>query len=300
MQWLNYHHLLYFWTVVREGSVSKAAATLRLSQPTVSAQVRMLERSLGAPLFLRKGRAQTLTDVGQMVYRHADQIFSIGRELVDAVQGRVPGRAVPLMVGIADAVPKLIACRLLRPALEQPNAGRLVCREDAPSALVGQLATHALDVVIANAPAPTYLPVRVFNHLLGESDMAFFAPLPLSARLRRGFPASLDGAPLLLPTTDSPLRRELETWFEAERIRPQVVAEFQDSALMMVFAHGARCVCPAPAAIQRDVARVYGVRLIGRTDAVRERYYVISAERRLKHAGVLAMTNAARDQLFTP
>jgi LysR family transcriptional activator of nhaA len=300
MQWLNFHHLLYFWTVVREGSVSKAATVLRLSQPTVSAQVRMLERSLGAPLFVRKGRGQMLTDVGQLVYRYADQMFGIGRELMEAVQQGVPGRATPLVIGIADAVPKLIAYRLLRPAMAAPHPVRLVCREGDPAHLIGQLATHALDVVIANAPAPAYLPVKVFNHLLGESDTAFFAPPALAGRMKRRFPASLHNAPMLLPVADSPLRRELDSWFDSEGIRPKLVAEFDDSALMAVFGHGAGCVFPAPAAIQRDVTRVYGSRMVGHIDAAREHYYAISAERRLKHAGVLAITSAARDQLFTP
>ena len=179
MDWLNYHHLLYFWTVVRKGSVSKAAIELRLSQPTVSAQVRSLETAIGEPLFTRKGRVQTLTDVGRVVYQHADDIFGIGRDLIDALKGRPGQRAVPLTVGVANAVPKLVVYRLIRPALQQPDAIRVVCREDDPEQLMGQLASYALDVVIANAPAPTYLPVKVFNHLLGQSDTAFFAPPPL-------------------------------------------------------------------------------------------------------------------------
>ena len=298
MEWLNYHHLLYFWTVVREGSVSKAAVKLRLSQPTISAQVRMLERAMGQPLFARKGRAQTLTDVGRVVYRYAEEIFSVGRELLDTLQGQPPGRGLQLTVGVANAVPKLLVYRLLRPAILQPEAIRLVCREDGPEQLIGQLATYALDVVIANTPAPGYLPVKVFNHAVGESATSFFAPPALAARMRRRFPQSLHDAPIVLPTSNSPLRRALEEWFEDEGIRPNVKAEFEDSALMNVFGQAVGCVFPAPTAIERDVTRLYGVRVAGRADAVRERYYVISAERRLKHPGVVAMTTAARDQLF--
>jgi LysR family transcriptional activator of nhaA len=298
MEWLNYHHLLYFWTVVREGSVSKAAAKLRLSQPTISAQVRMLERAMGQPLFARKGRAQTLTDVGRVVYRYAEEIFSVGRELLDTLQGQPPGRGLQLTVGVANAVPKLLVYRLLRPAIRQPEAIRLVCREDDPEQLIGQLATYALDVVIANTPAPGYLPVKVFNHAVGESATSFFAPAALAARMRRRFPQSLQDAPIVLPTSNSPLRRALEEWFEDEGIRPNVKAEFEDSALMTVFGQAVGCVFPAPTAIERDVTRLYGVRVAGRAEAVRERYYVISAERRLKHPGVVAMTTAARDQLF--
>jgi LysR family transcriptional activator of nhaA len=299
VEWLNYHHLLYFWTVVREGGVSKAAAKLRLSQPTVSAQVRLLEDALGERLFVRKGRGQVLSDVGRVVYRHADEIFSIGRDLLDSVRGQPPGRAVPLNVGVANAVPKLVVYRLLRPAIEEPDSVRLVCHEDDPEQLIGQLVTYALDVVIANAPAPGHLPVKVFNHLLGESDMAFFAPAALARRVRHRFPHSLRNAPMLLPTTNSPLRRAIEQWLDSHDIRPRIVGEFEDSALMMVFGEAAGCVFPAPAAIAQDVSRLYGVRMVGRTDAVRERYYVISVERRLKHPGVVAMTNAARDRLFT-
>jgi len=298
MEWLNYHHLLYFWTVVREGSVSKAAEKLRLSQPTISAQVRMLEQTIGERLFLRRGRTQLLTDVGRTVYRYADEIFGLGRELLETLDGRPPGRVMPLTIGVANAVPKLIVHRLLRPAIEQPATIRLICREDNAEQLVAQLASYALDVVIASAPAPAHLPMKVFNHLLGESTISLFAPAPLAARLRRRFPASLNQAPVLVPTTNSPLRRALDEWFDEERITPRIVGEFEDSALMQVFGQAAGCVFPAPSAIATDVSRFHGVRAIGRLNNVRERYYVISPERRLKHPGVLAITSAARDQLF--
>jgi LysR family transcriptional regulator, transcriptional activator of nhaA len=298
MEWLNYHHLLYFWTVVREGSVSKAAEKLRLSQPTISAQVRMLEQTIGERLFLRRGRTQLLTDVGRTVYRYADEIFGLGRELLETLDGRPPGRVMPLTIGVANAVPKLIVHRLLRPAIEQPATIRLICREDNAEQLVAQLASYALDVVIASAPAPAHLPMKVFNHLLGESTISLFAPAPLAARLRRRFPASLNQAPVLVPTTNSPLRRALDEWFDEERITPRIVGEFEDSALMQVFGQAAGCVFPAPSAIATDVSRFHGVRAIGRLNDVRERYYVISPERRLKHPGVLAITSVARDQLF--
>jgi LysR family transcriptional regulator, transcriptional activator of nhaA len=298
MNWLNYHHLLYFWSVVREGSVSKAAEKLRLSQPTVSAQVRMLEKTLGQKLFVKKGRTQLLTDVGRTVYRYADEIFGIGRELMETLEGRPPGRAMQLTVGVADAVPKLVVYRLLRPAIRQPEPVRLVCREDDLEELIAQLGTYALDVVIANAPAPAYLPIKVFNHPLGESRIAFFAPPRLSSTLKPRFPQSLDKAPMLVPTTNSPLRRGLEEWFDAQEIAPQIVGEFEDSALMNRFANAEGCVFPAPSAIADDVAQLYRARMLGTADTVRERYYVISAERRLKHPGVIAMTTAARDDLF--
>jgi LysR family transcriptional activator of nhaA len=291
--------LLYFWTVAREGGISKAAAKLRLSQPTISAQVRMLEEAVHERLFQRQGRTLVLTDTGRLVYRYADEIFGIGRELTETLRGRPVGRPQQLIVGVANVVPKLIVYRLLRPATKGPESVHLVCREDNAEQLVAQLATHALDVVIADTPAPPHLRVKVFSHLLGESDTAFFAPAPEAARLRRRFPRSLHDAAVLLPTINTALRHALDEWFDKEHLRPRVVGEFEDSALMKVFGHSAGVAFPAPAAIEADVCRFYGVRVIGRTSAVRERYYAISAERRLKHPGVLAITSAARDELFT-
>lgn len=299
MEWLNYHHLLYFWTVAREGGVSKAAEKLRLSQPTISAQVRTLEEAVGERLFQRQGRSLVLTETGRLVYRYADEIFGIGRELVETLRGRPVGRPLQLNVGVGHVVPKLIVYRLLRPATKGPEPVHLICREDNTDQLVTHLATHALDVVITDTPAPAHLRVKVFSHLLGESDTAFFAPASEAARLRRGFPRSLHDAPMLLPTMNTALRHGLEEWFDKEHLRPRVVAEFEDSALMKVFGHSAGVAFPSPAAIEADVCRFYGVRVIGRTSAVRERYYAISAERRLKHPGVLAITSAARDDLFT-
>jgi LysR family transcriptional activator of nhaA len=298
MEWLNYHHLLYFWTVVREGGISKAGEKLRLSQPTISAQIRQLEESLGERLFQKQGRNLVPTDVGRLIYRYADEIFSIGREMMETLRGRPAGRPPHLTVGIANAVPKLIVYRLLRPASQGPEAMHLVCREDNAERLVAELATHALDVVITDTPAPPNIRVKAFSHLLGESDTAFFAPPALAASLRRRFPASLRDTPMLLPTTNTALRRALEEWFEKEGVRPRVVGEFEDSALMKVFGHGGSAVFPAPAAIEQDINRFYGVRVAGRTSEVKERYYAISVERRLKHPGVLAITSAAREDVF--
>jgi LysR family transcriptional activator of nhaA len=298
MEWLNYHHLLYFWTVAREGGISRAAEKLRLSQPTISAQIRLLEESLGQRLFQRQGRTLVMTDVGRVVFRYADEIFGIGRELMETLRGRPAGRPLQLTIGVANAVPKLIAYRLLKPAVRGEDPVYVVCREDNAEQLTTLLATHALDVVIADTPAPPHVRVKVFNHLLGESDTAFFAPAALASRLRRRFPRSLTDALLLVPTANAALRRALDEWFEKEDLRPRLAGEFEDSALMKVFGQGAGVVFPAPAAIAADVCRLYSVREIGRTPAVRERYYAISAERRLKHPGVLAITSAARDEVF--
>ncbi len=299
MEWLNYHHLLYFWTVVREGGVSKAAAKLRLSQPTVSAQVKMLEGSLGERLLERQGRTLALTEAGRVVYRYADEIFTAGRELQETLKGRSSGRAIQFTVGVANAVPKLIAYRLLRPAIEGPEAVQITCREDHPDQLVAQLAVHALDVVISDTPAPSHVRVKVYNHLLGESGTTFFAAGPLARRIRRRFPRSLNDTPTLLPTVNTALRRGLEQWFEAEDLHPPVAGEFEDSALLKAFGESGRAVFPAPTAIEREVCRHYRVAVVGRAPSVRERYYAISAERRLKHPGVLAITATARTELFS-
>jgi LysR family transcriptional regulator, transcriptional activator of nhaA len=298
VEWLNYHHLLYFWTVAREGGISKAADRLGLSQPTISAQIKLLETALGERLFQRKGRSLVLTDVGRIVDRYADEIFSVGRELLETLKGRPSGRAPQLTVGVADAVPKLVVCRLLRPLTEGAAAVQITCLEGHPDQLVAQLATHALDVVISDTPAAPHVRVTVFSHLLGESGTTFFAGAAVARRLARLFPRSLDRAPTLLPTFNTALRRALEQWFQSEDLRPMVAGEFEDSALLYAFGEAGRVVFPAPTAIEREVCRNYRVAVVGRTSAVRQRYYAITAERRVKHHGVVAITSAARTKVF--
>jgi LysR family transcriptional activator of nhaA len=299
MDGLNYHHLFYFWTVVREGGISKAGEKLRLSQPTISAQIKLLEEALEERLFLRQGRALVLTDVGRVVDRYASEIFTAGSELLETLKGRPSGRAPRLAVGVANAVPKLVVYRLLRPATEGAESVQITCSEGDPDQLVAQLATHSLDVVISDTPAAPHLRVKVFNHLLGESGTTFFAAKPLAQRLRRGFPGSLNTAPMLLPTVNTSLRRALEQWFETEGLRPVVSGEFEDPALLTTFGESGRAVFPAPTAIEREVVRSHRVAVVGRTSIVRERYYAISVERRLKHTGVAAITNAARTKMFS-
>ncbi len=299
MDWLNYHHLLYFWTVVREGGVSRAAEKLRLAQPTISAQVRLLEEMVGDKLFERQGRRLVPTEVGRLVYRYADEIFGIGRELTEALRGRPSGtRPLSLAVGVANAVPKLIVHRLLQPAVADGWNVHLVCREDSTEVLLSELATHTLDVVIADVPAPPHIRVKVFSHLLGESDTVFFAGGELGKRLRRRFPHSLNDAPLLLPAPHTAMRRAIDQWLEAEDIHPNVVGEFDDTALMKAFGQAGQAAFPAPTVIEEEVKRQYKVQAVGRVQAVRERYYAISAERRLKHPGVLAITATAKVDIF--
>ncbi len=298
MEWLNYHHLLYFWAVAREGSIAAATQVLQLTQPTISAQVRALEKSLGEKLFTRVGRNLQLTDVGQVVFRYADDIFSLGRELQDTLKGRPTGAPMQLMVGVADALPKLIAYRLLAPALRLPEPIRIICREDKPERLLTELATHALDVVLSDAPVGPLVKVRAFNHLLGECGVTIFGPPSLAPRYRRGFPRSLTGAPFLLPTDSTPLRRALEQWFEVTKIRPLVVGEFDDSALLKAFGQAGVGLFAAPSAIETEIRHQYHVRVVGRVESIQERFYAISAERKLKHPAVVAISEAARENLF--
>ena len=300
MDWLNYHHLLYFWTVVREGGVAQAADKLKLSHPTVSTQVKQLERSLGEKLLEKKGRRLVLTEVGQIAYRYADEIFGLGRELVETVKGRPGVGPLRLVVGVAQAMPKLIVRRLLAPALELKDlpAVRLVCLEDRPEFLLAELAAMRLDLVLSDAPAPPSGPVRAFNHLLGECGVTIFGTRELAARYRRNFPRSLADAPLLLPSEGSQLRRALEQYFDQHGLRARLAGEFEDSALLKVFGQDGLGLFPVPSAIEAEVRSQHSVEVVGRLPEVRERFYAISVERRLKNPAVLAICEAARKRVF--
>lgn len=298
MEWLNYHHLLYFWMVAREGSLARASTELRLAQSTVSSQIRSLEQSLGEKLFARSGRRLVMTEMGRVVFRYADEIFTLGRELRDSVKGRPVGRPLNLVVGVADVVPKLVARRLLEPALKLAEPVRLVCREDKPERLLGELAVNNVDVVLSDAPVGPSIRIRAFNHLLGECGVVLCATAKLAATHRRSFPRSLDGAPLILPTENTTLRRALDQWFAARGVRPRVVGEFEDSALLKVFGQSGMGLFPVSAVIADEVQRQYQVRQVGTLDGIRERFYAISVERKLKHPAVIAISEEARDKLF--
>ncbi len=298
MEWLNYHHLLYFWTVARAGSISRAREELRLAQPTISGQLRTLEAQLGEKLFVKSGRGLALTDVGRVVYQYADEIFSLGRELTDVLRGRPRGRPARLHVGVSDAVPKLIAYRMLAPALRLGEPVKLICDEDKPERLVAALSSHALDLVLSDAPLTAAIRVKAYNHLLGSCGVSVFAAAPLAARYRKRFPASLDGAPFLLPTETSTLRRSVDQWFDSQGVRPALVGEFQDSALLQTFGTAGEGLFLAPSAIEQEVEGYYRVKLVGRIDSIVERFYAISVERRLKHPAVVAISESARTTLF--
>ncbi len=298
MEWLNYHHLLYFRTVVREGGVAAAARKLRLAHPTVSGQIHALEDALGVKLFARSGRRLVLTDDGRLVYRYAEEIFSLGGELLDAIRGRPTGRPLRLDVGIADVLPKLVVHELLQPVrhLEQPV--RLVCREDKPDRLLAALSLHELDVILADTPVPPGSTVRVYSHVLGACGVTFLATPALAAARGPDFPACLDGAPVLLPTDNTHLRRALEPWFQRVGVHPQVVAEFEDAALMKVFGADGMGVFPVATIIADVVMRQDGLVEVGRPEGVVERFYALTAERRLKHPAVVAICESARQELF--
>ncbi len=299
MDWLNYHHLLYFWTVAKEGSVSRACQKLSLAQPTISGQIRALERALGEKLFAKQGRHLVLTEIGQVVFRYAQEIFTLGQDLVNTLKGQHPGRPVKFVVGIADVVPKLIAYRLLKAAIELPNPVQIICWEGKLDRLLAELAVHGLDLVLADTPVPPTIRVQAFNHLLGESGVSLFAEPKLARAHGRGFPQLLDGAPFLLPTSNATLRQALDDWFAARKLHPSIIGEFEDSATMKAFGQAGIGIFPGPTAVEKEIIRQYRVHVVGRIPAIRHRFYAITVERRLKHPAVLAISESARSRVLT-
>lgn len=297
MSWLNYHHLLYFWTAAREGSITKACEVLHLTQPTVSGQIRELEKSLKSRLFERSGRSIRLTEAGQIAYRYADEIFTLGRELQEALAGRPAGLTLRVVVGVADTLPKLLVQRLVAPALHLGQEVRVTCIDGDPDRLLVQLAAHEIDMVLSDFPANPRVGLKAFNHLLGDCGVTVFGANVLARRYRAGFPRSLDGAPMLLPSGNTALRRSLEQWFDEIGVRPQVRAEFTDSALLKAFGSFGDGLFVAPTAVEEDIKRMYGVGVVGREESVRERVYAISIEKRLKNPAVVAISKAARRTL---
>jgi LysR family transcriptional activator of nhaA len=298
MEWLNYHHLLYFFVVAREGTIAKACEILRLTQPTISAQLKSLEDALGEKLFERSGRTLALTETGQIVFAYAQEIFGLGRELQDTLKGRPTGKPIKLRVGVSDVVPKLIAYRLVEPALRVHGHIQLVCSEDHAERLVEQLASHALDLVLTDSPVVLKVRNKVFHHPLGACSVSFFAAKTLALRLRGEFPACLHGQPMLLPMDNAVIRRQLDRWLESRSLRPRIVGEFADSALMKVFGERGEGIFPGPSVIEKEIRDHYGVEVLGRVDELRERYYALSAERRIKHPAVQAISDAAKASVF--
>ena len=295
---LNFRHLYYFWIVAKEGSITRAAERLDVAVQTISAQLALLEQSLGKALLAPQGRRLTVTEAGRVALAYADQIFLLGQQLQEALAETDIGRTMRLTVGISDSLPKLIASRLLDAALQLPNRVKLVCVEDDFESLLGNLSVHKLDVVLTDRPVPSGTTLRVFSHLLGESEISLFGLPELARRYRRNFPSSLNGAPLLLPTRGNAIRGRLDHWFELQEVRPDIVGEFDDNALLNTFGRNGIGLFPAPSALAKDVKEQFGAVPVGALAQVSEQYYAISNERKIKHPAVEAILSAIHGKVF--
>ena len=298
MRHLNFNHLYYFWVVAREGSIVKAAEELCLTSQTISGQLRLLEDAVGQKIFSRAGRGLALTETGRVMFEYADEMFRLGTELRDVIKGRKADGPMVFHVGIADVVPKLIAWQLLQPAYSLGSPVRIVCREAHLDQLLADLAIHQIDMIIADAPMAPGINVKAFNHLLGESGVSFFAAPTLIPKLKGQFPLCLNDAPFLVPTSASNLRRALQRWFDDQELRPDIVGEFDDSALVKAFGQAGVGVFTAPTAIEQYVSKQFNVECLGRTTDIKESFYAISAERKVKHPALLAIREAARKNLI--
>lgn len=297
MDWLNYHHLHYFWAVAKAGSLRAAAEALHVSQPSISAQIKQLEADLGSPLFKRSGRGLALTEEGSLAFSYAEEIFGLGQEMLGVLRRRGTAALPRVAVGITDAVPKLVAHGILAPLAHGERAYRLAITEGKMDDLLGLVAAHRLDVILASEPPPTGSLLRVYAQELGSCPVEFMGARPYQ-KLKRGFPGSLQGQPLLLPSPGSLSRRGLDQWFRQQGWEPSVIAEFDDPALMKVFAAEGLGVVLLPRIVREEADNRYGLKPIGTVESVRETYYLITPERRLAHPAVVAMSKLAREALF--
>ena len=286
---LNFRHLYYFWMVAKEGSVTRAAERLEVAVQTISAQLNLLEQALGKSLFAPQGRRLVLTEAGRIALGYADQIFLLGEQMQDALADSDVERTMRLTVGISDSLPKLISARLLEAALGLPERVKLICYEDKFESLLGDLSVHKLDVVLTDRSVPPGATLRVFSHLLGESELSLFGVPPLAKKYRSDFPQSLNGAPLLLPTRNNAIRGRIDHWIEVHGIHPNVVGEFDDNALLNTFGRNGLGLFPAPSALSKDVEEQFGAVPVGEMTKVREQFYAISNERKIKHPAIDAI-----------
>jgi LysR family transcriptional regulator, transcriptional activator of nhaA len=289
----NYRHLYYFWVVAKAGSMSGAAQRLDMAVQTISTQVHELERDLGHSLLRPAGRGLVLTEAGQAAMRQADQIFALGELLPDLVGEAATLPDLRLRIGISDRLPKLVVHQLMLPVLQVPHL-RLVCQERGLDTMLADLALHQLDVVLADHPAPNNTNLKLYNHSLGQSTVAWYAPATLARRLRRGFPQSLAAAPVLLPTPQAALRPLLDRWCEQQGLRPRVVGEFDDSALMKTFGASGMGVFPAATLVEDELLQRYGVQRVGECAGVVEKFFAIGTEKKVQHPLVLQLLSAAR------
>ncbi len=298
MNWLNYHHLLYFWTMAHEGSVSRAAEKLHLSQPTISGQLRQLETAVGEKLYERVGRELRLTETGKIVFEYAEEIFTTGRELMQRLKGDRAQQSLPFVVGIPDFVPKLIAYRLLEPIFRMEQRVQLVCYEGKLPELLADLSMHRLDLVLSDSPAGSQVNMKSYNHSLGECGVSWVASKERAEQLRKNYPESLSGEPLLLPTQNTLLRRSIEQWMEKQEFAPTIVAEIEDSALLKIMATQGLGIAPVADSVLTDVERQYGLYAVGPLAEVRMQFYGISVERKVNHPAVKAIAEGARARFF--
>ena len=298
MRHLNYTHLMYFWTVAREGSIARAAEVMHLTPQTISGQIKLLEESISEPLFAKAGRGLVLTETGHVVKQYADEIFLLGQELTYRLKTKQALMPTTMNVGIVDSTPKLVALRVLKPAFELEDPIKVVCREGSLDQLLGDLAVHKLDLIISDRAVPAGTHVKAYNHPLGSSTISFFANRKIAPNYSGEFPEVLKNAPLLMAVNESPTRRALEEWFDNIDVNPQVLAEFDDSALLKAFGEAGIGIFPAPTAIADEVSEMYNAVMIGTAESVVENYFAISPERKLKHPAVLSLTQAARQRLF--
>lgn len=295
---LNYKHLRYFWMVAKWGSIAAASKELHLTPQSISGQLRELEESLGVDLLRKVGRGLEVTEAGRRIFSYADEIFALGNELLESARDKSATHIRPFRVGIADSVPKSVAYRVVEPALHLGDAVRLICREGQLAALLGQMAVHHLDMVIADRPMPTNLNVRGYNHLLGQSDLTVVGHARLAQSLPSEFPALLDKAPFLLPGEDVASRPRLVQWFEAQGLNPHIVGEFDDSALLKAFGQAGAGLFAVPTAIAEYVSQQYGVQPLGRIESVVEQLFAITNERRLTNPAIVAVVKATRREVF--
>ncbi len=295
---INLKHLRYFWAVASHGSISKASQALHLTPQTISGQLRDLEESIGEKLFAREGRNLVLTETGRMVFSYADEMFQLGLELQDVLDGQTIGIKITVKVGVAMIVPKLLAYRVLEPVLQMHESTNLICHEAPLVDLLADMSIHKLDAVLSDSPINPSLNIRAYNHSLGGSGITFFSTPKYAKKLEKNFPQNLHDFPFLMPSKNCTLRKKLENWFDQQVIKPRVVAEFEDRALMKAFGERGTGVFTSPQTMEKDVLEKYGVRVIGRTDEIQENFYLISPERRIRNPAVTAITEAARANLF--
>ncbi|MBT9596712.1 MAG: transcriptional activator NhaR [Vitreoscilla sp.] len=296
---MNFKHLHYFWAAAKAGGIVRAGEQLHISPQTLSGQIKLLEERLGCALFRKSGRGLELTEEGRLALGYADQIFALGAELESQIgQARSGERTLGFQVGIADSVPKAVAYRLLEPALAVAEHVRLICHEGKFQDLLGQLAVHRLDLVIADEPMGRQISVKAFNHLLGSTEMSFFAAPSLKRSLEGEFPQCLDGAPMLVQGSSSAMRQRFDFWLAMHKIRPRVIGEFDDAALMKAFGGEGRGVFMTPTVLESETSAQYGVRVVGRTSELVEEFYAVTVERRITHPCIAAITDRASEQLI--